>query len=108
MGDILESVNGQSMANADHREAVRAVKESKETIAVVCFKPVVALLIANLHHLESIYMLFLQSVRRRRHAHPLVVGIVSAVNSVPHMDPATALKPEEHNFSLLVNSKDST
>ena len=35
MGDILESVNGQSMANADHREAVRAVKESRGAITVV-------------------------------------------------------------------------
>ena len=36
VGDILESVNGQSMANADHREAVRAVKESKGNLTVVC------------------------------------------------------------------------
>ena len=35
VGDILESVNGQSMANAVHREAVRAVKESKGSLTVV-------------------------------------------------------------------------
>ena len=35
VGDILECVNGQSMVNADHREAVRAVKESKGALAVV-------------------------------------------------------------------------
>lgn len=35
VGDVLESVNGQSLANADHREAVRAVKESKGALAVV-------------------------------------------------------------------------
>ena len=35
VGDILETVNGQSMTNADHREAVRAVKESKGTLSVV-------------------------------------------------------------------------
>ena len=35
VGDILESVNGQSMANTDHRAAVRAVKESKGTLIVV-------------------------------------------------------------------------
>lgn len=82
VGDILESVNGQSMANADHREAVRAVKESKGALTV--------------------------AVRRRRHANPLLVGIVSAVNSVPHVDSTTSTaKPEEHNFSLLVTSKDS-
>jgi chromosome segregation ATPase len=81
VGDILESVNGQSMANADHREAVRAVKESKGNLTV--------------------------SVRRRHHAHPLLVGIVSTVNSVPHVDPTVVAKPEEYNFSLLVNSKDN-
>jgi hypothetical protein len=80
VGDILESVNGQSMTNADHREAVRAVKESRGAIAV--------------------------SLRRRHHANPLVVGIVGAVNSVPHMDPTAAAKPEQHNFSLCV-SKDN-
>ncbi|CAI8046659.1 Disks large homolog 2 [Geodia barretti] len=81
VGDILESVNGQSMANADHREAVRAVKESKGNLTV--------------------------SVRRRRHAQPLLMGIVSTVNSVPHVDPTVVAKPEEYNFSLLVNSKDN-
>ena len=35
VGDILEGVNGQNMANADHREAVRAVKESKGAVTVV-------------------------------------------------------------------------
>ena len=54
---------------------------------------------------ESIHSV--QSLRRRRHAHPLVVGIVSAVNSVPHMDPTAAAKPVEHNFSLCITSKDS-
>ncbi len=29
VGDILESVNGINLDNADHREAVRAVKETK-------------------------------------------------------------------------------
>lgn len=56
----------------------------------------------------SISFSYLQTLRRRRHAHPLVVGIVSTVNSVPHIDPTVAAKPEEYNFSLLVNSKDST
>jgi hypothetical protein len=69
------------MANADHREAVRAVKESKGNLTV--------------------------SVRRRRHAQPLLMGIVSTVNSVPHVDPTVVAKPEEYNFSLLVNSKDN-
>ena len=49
-----------------------------------------------------------QSVRRRRHAQPLLMGIVSTVNSVPHVDPTVVAKPEEYNFSLLINSKDST
>ena len=49
----------------------------------------------------------LQSLRRRRHAHPLVIGIVSTVNSVPHVDPTAPVRPEEHNFSLLVSGKDS-
>ena len=100
---MLESVNGQSMANADHREAVRAVKESKGALTVVRFMHVqTSQPLAQTAHFPS------QTLRRRRHAHPLVVGIVSAVNSVPHVDPTVTAKPEEYNFSLLVNSKDST
>lgn len=34
-GDILESVNGISLTNADHRDAVRAVKESKGLLNIV-------------------------------------------------------------------------
>ena len=66
-------------------------------------------------HVQTVHMYkdfnfstFPQSVRRRRHAHPLVVGIVSAVNSVPHADLTATSKPEEYNFSLVVNNKDST
>ena len=55
----------------------------------------------------SVHSIYVQSLRRRHHANPLVVGIVGAVNSVPHMDPTAAAKPEQHNFSLCV-SKDST
>ncbi len=35
VGDIMESVNGISLGNADHREAVRAVKESKGSLSIV-------------------------------------------------------------------------
>jgi len=35
VGDILESMNGIKLSNGDHREAVRAVKESKEVLGIV-------------------------------------------------------------------------
>jgi len=34
-GDVLESVNGVSLNNAHHRDAVRAVKESKRSLTIV-------------------------------------------------------------------------
>ncbi len=35
VGDIMESVNGINLGNADHREAVRAVKETKGSLSIV-------------------------------------------------------------------------
>lgn len=35
VGDVLESINGINMSNADHRDAVRIVKESKRTLSIV-------------------------------------------------------------------------
>ena len=35
VGDILESMNGVNLSNGDHREAVRAVKVSKEVLGIV-------------------------------------------------------------------------
>ena len=35
VGDILESMNGMNLSNGDHREAVRAVKETKEVLGIV-------------------------------------------------------------------------
>lgn len=35
VGDVLESINGINLTNADHRDAVRAVKETKRTLSVV-------------------------------------------------------------------------
>ena len=35
VGDILESMNGINVSNGDHREAVRAVKETKEVLGFV-------------------------------------------------------------------------
>ena len=32
---MLESVNGINLTNADHREAVRAVKETKRSLNIV-------------------------------------------------------------------------
>ncbi len=34
-GDVLEFVNGVNLSNADHREAVRAVKETKRNLSIV-------------------------------------------------------------------------
>ncbi len=34
-GDVLESINGISLNNAYHRDAVRAVKESKRSLTIV-------------------------------------------------------------------------
>lgn len=35
MGDVLESINSQSLKNADHAQAVSAVKESKGLLDIV-------------------------------------------------------------------------
>ena len=35
------------------------------------------------------------------------MGIVSAVNSVPHVLPAESAKPEEHEYSLYITGKES-
>ena len=48
----------------------------------------------------------LQVLRRRRHAQPLQMGIVSAINAVPHSSPSPA-KMEEHEYSLYITGKES-
>ena len=39
-GDVLESINGINMTNADHRDAVRIVKESKRTLSIVSYNTI--------------------------------------------------------------------
>ena len=36
---MLESINGINLTNADHRDAVRAVKETKRTLSIVSELP---------------------------------------------------------------------
>lgn len=35
VGDVLESINGVNLTNADHRDAVKAVKETKRPLSIV-------------------------------------------------------------------------
>ncbi|XP_064405216.1 disks large homolog 5-like isoform X2 [Halichondria panicea] len=84
VGDILESVNGINLDNADHREAVRAVKETKRTLSII--------------------------FRRRKSAYPIVMGIVQSVNSVPHPPPpqVAVANTETLEYSLYVTSKEKS
>ena len=45
VGDVLESINGINLTNADHRDAVRAVKETKKTLGIVSDSVVIAFII---------------------------------------------------------------
>ncbi|XP_064390775.1 tight junction protein ZO-1-like [Halichondria panicea] len=82
VGDILESVNGINLDNADHREAVRAVKETKRTLSII--------------------------FRQRKSAYPIVMGIVQSVTSVPHPPPpqVAVANTETLEYSLYVTSKE--
>ncbi|XP_064390736.1 uncharacterized protein LOC135338505 isoform X2 [Halichondria panicea] len=99
VGDILESVNGINLDNADHREAVRAVRDEEDP-----------------QHLLTTMATFLQCMcpvpshifRKRKSAYPIVMGIVQSVNSVPHPPPpqVTVVNTETLEYSLYFTSKE--
>ena len=47
-----------------------------------------------------------QVLRRRRNAYPIEMGIISAINAVPHLPPFQT-KMEEMEYSLYITGKES-
>ena len=58
------------------------------------------------NHIFCLFSTHLQVLRRRRNAYPIEMGIISAINAVPHLPPFQA-KMEEMEYSLYITGKES-
>ena len=108
VGDILESVNGVNLSNADHREAVRAVKETKRNLSIVSVHVYMHLsILICIPHPHTLTPS--QVLRRRKSAYPIQMGIVNAINSVPSVPPPQVgvANSETLEYSLYITNKES-